>query len=201
MSRIIDINDGQFFDSAIKESIKVLNAGEVFIYPTDTIYGIGCDIYNENALEKIADIKGRKELQPYIILISSFKMLNEFAVVGDAKHIIEKYWPGPLTIILNSKIKLSKYIDNNAGKIAVRMPDNKFCLELVTRYNKPITSTSANIHAKKQGDFNQIVNEFKSQIDLFIYSGEVKSINPSTIVDLTEDKIKVLRKGAIEDFY
>lgn len=187
--------------SAVRESADFLSRGDLFIYPTDTIYGIGSDIYDETALKRIADIKGREKLQPYIILISSFDMLSEFANLSDdEKRLLEKYWPGPLTVILNSKIKLSPYIDNKIGKIAVRMPDNEYCLKLISEYGKPITSTSANLHGKEQGSFDEILQNFNSYVDLFIYSGEVNSFKPSTIIDLTSTHIKLLRKGAIEDF-
>ncbi len=201
MNRIIDIRDTFGFDSAIDESIRILQSGHLFVYPTDTIYGIGSDIYDEGALEKIAKIKGREDFQPYIILVSSFNMLDEFAHTDVlSKEILEKYWPGPLTVILKSKIKLSKYVDNGLGKIAVRMPDNKFCLELISKYKKPITSTSANLHSQPQGSFSQVVDDFKDHIDLFVFNGEAVSYQPSTIIDLTTGKLKVIRKGAIEDF-
>jgi L-threonylcarbamoyladenylate synthase len=126
-------------------------------------------------------------------------MLGELVMVGDKRlERIKQYWPGPLTVILKSKIKVSKYIDNGTGKIAVRMPDNKFCLELITAYGYPVTSTSANIHTKEQGKLIDIYNEFKDKIELFIFDEEVKSFLPSTIIDCTGDDIKLVRSGAIK---
>jgi L-threonylcarbamoyladenylate synthase len=126
-------------------------------------------------------------------------MLHELVVAED-KHleIVKQYWPGPLTVILKSKIKVSGYIDNGNGKIAIRMPDNKFCLDLMNAYGYPITSTSANIHTKQQKKLVDIYNEFKNKIGLFIFAEEVQSFLPSTIIDCSGADVKLVRDGVIK---
>ena len=199
MSKIINLKEELDYNNAIRDSVDVLRKGELLVYPTDTIYGIGSDIYSESSLKKIASLKERATIQPYIILISSFDMLYELAIIED-KHleIAKQYWPGPLTIIFRSKIKVSRYIDNGNGKIAIRMPDNKFCLDLISAYGYPITSTSANIHTKQQGKLVDIYNEFKDKIKLFIFDEEVQSFLPSTIIDCTDVEVKLVREGAVK---
>jgi L-threonylcarbamoyladenylate synthase len=199
MSKVINLNREIDYSNAISDSLEVLKKGGLLIYPTDTIYGIGSDIYNEDSLEKIASLKGRSAIQPYIVLISSFEMLDELVLIED-KHldIVKQYWPGPLTVILKSRIKVSRYIDNGNGNIAIRMPNNKFCLDLITAYSNPITSTSANIHTKGQGKLVDIYNEFESKIELFIFDEEVQSFLPSTIIDCTDNDIKLVRSGIIK---
>jgi L-threonylcarbamoyladenylate synthase len=93
---------------------------------------------------------------------------------------------------------LSKYILGDQNKIAIRMPSNEFCLELIKKYKKPFTSTSANLHSMHQGNFESIRNTFKEDVEVFIYSGEVNSFLTSTLVDLSEGNVKVIREGAIE---
>ena len=199
MSKVINLKSEIDYSNAIKESVEVLKRGELLIYPTDTIYGIGSDIYNESSLKKIALLKERSSIQPYIVLVSSFEMLHELVVAED-KHleIVKQYWPGPLTVILKSKIKVSGYIDNGNGKIAVRMPDNRFCLDLMNAYGYPITSTSANIHTKQQEKIVDIYNEFKNKIELFIFAEEVQSFLPSTIIDCSGTDVKLVRDGVIK---
>jgi len=198
MSRIINLKNETDYSNAVKESIEVLKRGELLIYPTDTIYGIGSDIYNEDSLKRIASLKERSSIQPYIVLVSSFEMLNKLIIIEE-RHLerVKQYWPGPLTVIFKSKVKVSRYIDNGNGKIAIRMPDNKFCLELMNVYGHPITSTSANIHAKQQKKIKDIYNEFKNKIELFIFDEEVKSFLPSTIIDCSSDEINIVRRGVI----
>lgn len=196
--KIIDITGNKNISHAINDTIKCLEKGDIFIYPTDTIYGIGCDIYNRNALEKIMRVKKRNENKQFIILIHSLEMLEKIAIVTDDAHdLINKYWPGSLTLIFHAKNKMEEPVCGEENKIAIRMPDNDFCLELIRQYNNPIISTSANIHSIEQGDFNSIVETFKDEIDLFIFNGEVKSNLPSTIVDVTSGERIILRKGII----
>ena len=199
MSKVVDLTKETNYSNAIKNSIEVLKRGELLVYPTDTIYGIGSNIYDEDALKRIASLKERSSIQPYIVLISSFEMLEELVIIEN-KHleIVKRYWPGPLTVILNSKIKVSKYIDNGNGKIAIRMPNNKFCLDLINAYGYPITSTSANIHTKQQGKLIDMYNEFKDKIELFIFDEEVRSSLPSTIIDCTGVDVKIVRSGVIK---
>jgi L-threonylcarbamoyladenylate synthase len=199
MSRVIDLKREIDYSNAIRDSVEVLKQGGLLVYPTDTIYGIGSDIYNEDSLKKIAFLKERTSIQPYIVLVNSFEMLNELVIVeNNHLELIKEYWPGPLTVILKSKIKVSRYIDNGNCKIAIRMPKNKFCLNLISAYGYPITSTSANIHTKQQGKLTDIYNEFKDKIELFIFDEEVESYLPSTIIDCTDIDVKIIRSGVIK---
>jgi L-threonylcarbamoyladenylate synthase len=196
---IINIQNRENIDVAIEKCIKSLKKDELIIYPTDTIYGIGCDVFCEIALEKIARVKNREKIQPYLILINSFDMLSDFAITNDlSSEIVKKYWPGPLTVLFKPRKLLSKYILGDQNKIAVRMPSNEFCLELIREYKRPITSTSGNLHSIPQGEFNMISDTFKEDVDVFIYDGEVKSSMPSTLVDLSEGDVRVIREGAIK---
>jgi L-threonylcarbamoyladenylate synthase len=199
LMKIIDIQDGKEVDNAIRSSIKILVAGGLIIYPTDTIYGIGCDVYNVAALKKIAEIKRRKDLQPYLIFVNSYEMIEEYAIIQtESLDLLHKHWPGPLTVLFKPRKILSRYILGNVNKIAIRIPDNEFCLKLLNAYGKPITSTSANLHCIPQQDFKKITDLFKDEVDVIIYDGEVNSTQPSTIIDLSEGEMKVLREGKVK---
>jgi L-threonylcarbamoyladenylate synthase len=197
--KIIDITKKENIREAIESAVNSLKNGEIFIYPTDTIYGIGCDSDNKAALEKIFKVKRRCEAKQFIILVNSLEMTERIVFINkSAEEMMHKYWPGPLTLILNSRYKMEFAVSGEENKIAVRMPDNDFCLKLIEEYNKPVVSTSANIHMQEQGDFNSIVKTFGDDINLFIYNGEVESGLPSTIIDVTSEERKIIREGVLK---
>ena len=131
------------------KAITALSNGEIVVYPTDTLYGLGADIYNNDAVKKIFKIKKRPLKIPLSIAVSDYKELEKIAYTNNKiKKLAESFLPGRLTLILHKKSCISDIVNSGLDKIAVRIPDNNFTLELLSNFG-PITATSANIHGLK----------------------------------------------------
>jgi len=184
----------------ITKAIQNLQKGEVIVYPTDTLYALGADIYNIKAVKKIFKIKKRPYSLPLPIAVSNIEMIKEIAKVdANSKKIIKNFLPGPLTLVLIKKKHISKLITSGKNTIAIRIPDNEIALDLISKYG-PLTATSANVHGKKTPYIiNKINMQFKQEkLKTYLDVGKLNG-KPSTIIDLTKNKIKILRKGPITE--
>ncbi len=182
----------------VSAAIKALKEGKVIIYPTDTLYGLGADIYNEAAVRKVFDIKKRPENMPLSIAVYNYEEVKKNAFVNNiAKNLINSFLPGKLTLILRKKTLVSDLITAGLEKVAIRVPDNKIALEILSKFG-PLTSTSANIHGKKTPYIiSDIIMQFKKD-DISVYLDDGKLAGqPSTIVDVSNSKVKIVREGAI----
>ena len=179
----------------IDEALFFLKKGELIVYPTDTIYGIGADIYNKQAVKKVFSVKKRPKVLPLSIAVSSLDQMLDIAYLDTKSSILaEKFLPGQLTLILNKKEKVSDVITSGSKKVAIRFPDDSIALKIIENFG-PITCTSANIHNKNTPNvISKIRMQFKDEIAFYIDRGELIS-SPSTIVDATSDKIKIIREG------
>jgi len=183
------------YKKAIKKAIQILKKGGNIIYPTDTVYGIGADATNKNAVLKISKIKKRKK-QTYSVIFHSIKEIKKYAFVNKKQErIIKKLVPGPYTFLLGAKKRLAVVRKNIIG---IRIPNNKFCVMLAKQFTKPIVSTSANLSGKKEkSNIKKIEQEIKNKVDLIIDGGSCKYKKASTIIDLTDaSNIKIIREGA-----
>ena len=184
-------------NTKISKAIKSLKNGELIIYPTDTQYALGADIFNINAIKKIFFLKKRPFDNPIPIAVGKYEDISRYAF--ETKHvrkICKKFLPGKLTIILYKKDNISNIITSNKNKIAIRIPNNDIALELLNKFG-PLTITSANIHGKKpEGNITNIYSQFKENIGFYV---DYKNLNndPSTIIDLTYEKPIIIRKGNI----
>ena len=178
----------------INSAIKTLNSGNILIYPTDTLYGLGADATNSSAIEKINKLKQRKS--PLSIMVASLKEINNYAVL-DLKIMkqLEKIFPGPFTALLQSKkTNLSHHVRNKSNKIGIRIPDNSFCLNLLKKYKKPIITTSVNVHGEKSLNEAEEIEKKFSKINIYYQNNNLDS-KGSTIIDFTEKPPKLIRKG------
>ncbi len=174
----------------IKKAAAVLKSGGVVIFPTDTVYGIGCRIDNQKAVNRIYKIKSRSNSQPFPVLVSSIKQVESIATLNEsARRLIEKYWPGGLTIILNSK--------EGNQKIGFRMPRSSMVSLLIDLVGKPIIGTSANFHGQPPAASFEKLDPKLIKLADFVIKGKSGGGVESTVVDATVDPIKILRKGAI----
>ena len=184
-------------------ALKTLAGGGIFIYPTETLYGIGCDPFAPGQpAGKISAIKGRPENQPFIVLIPDIRFLEENAIPipPAAAALGSHFWPGPLTLILSvpDSSPLSKIAREQT--LAVRVSSHPFVQALFERRRFPLVSTSANISGADEDaarDPAKIKEIFSSHVDLFISEGYKGHILPSTILDLTCRHPEVVREGAI----
>lgn len=193
------------FDELILKAKTILKKGGVIIYPTDTLYGLGVLASNEEAVKKVKLIKNRIDestsKKPISIIVSDKEMLENYVETNDScNKLISKYLPGKLTLILKSKNKeLSKNL-NSGDTLGIRIPDNNFVLNLVKELGEPITTTSANLAGQStKSTVDEILEDLGENIkliDLAIDQG-VLSGKGSTVVDFTNDEIKVLREGEV----
>ncbi len=192
-------------NNIIQKAIEILKNGGIIIYPTDTCYGIGVDATNKEAIKKLMTLKARNFNKPISIIVKNFKMAQKICEFNSqAKKIFKKYLPGALTLILKKKnniYQLPNILTAGKQKIGIRMPKNKIALELVRKFNKPITTTSANVSNKPECYSKQeILKQFKKnikKIDLIVDIGKLPKIKPSTIIEIINNKVKILRQGPI----
>jgi L-threonylcarbamoyladenylate synthase len=183
-------------ESSVRVAVSILKNGGTIIYPTDTLYGIGADATSDMAKEKVYEIKGRDFTKTLSICVSDIRRAEKFVKVSrEFAKILEKFLPGPLTVIAPQK-KEMKYVSNDK-KIAIRIPDNQFALALLKKFGKPITATSANLSGQSDpSSIERIDAAVREKCDLVIDSGKCKYAMPSTVLDVEERKI--LREGAIK---
>ena len=181
----------------IEKASQIINQGGVVIFPTDTVYGIGCDPYNKASIEKIYKIKSRCITKSVPVLTYSIETAERIAQFDQlAEKIVKKFWPGPLTIILkvtDEKIKKSLNLKN---KIAIRVPDHKCTLELLKKCNY-LVGTSANISGDLPYTNPKECLKKMQDYDVFVDGGMITSNGESTIIEIENEEIKIIREGSL----
>ena len=187
--------------NGIKQAVKKILDGEIIFIPTDTVYGIAANPYNDKAIKKIFSIKKKSLNNSLVLLCSNYKMAKKYAIFNKiADNLKKNFWPGPLTLILKKKsnLKISKKWVSKNNSIGLRIPDHSIPKKIINKCNFPIFCTSANISGKKScRNVNDIVKNFKNKKITIINGGKTKFGIDSTIIDVTKDKINILRKGYI----
>ena len=180
----------------INRIIDAYNQGQIIAYPTDTVYGIGCDPFNKDSISRIYDLKKRNGEKRFPILgFSKHDLENIVEFNSKAHKISEKFWPGQVTLLLPIRKKITKQIESN-GKLAVRVPNNE-CVLSILKQCKIIVGTSANISGEKSIlDFNDCKTKLP-EIDILVDGGIIKNSGESTIVDFVGDGLKIIREGSI----
>ena len=177
-----------------------IRAGEVVVYPTETLYGLGADATNADAIRKIFLMKGRLESSPIPVIVADMEMLRELVEEVNliSERLIKSFWPGPLTIIFDAKKSLPAELTAGTGSIGVRIPDSSVAVELVRAACRPLTATSANLSGKQPpSSMSEILSQLAKKPAMIIDVGELPSSAPSTVVDPRGKKVKILRQGAI----
>ncbi len=180
----------------INKAVKILKEGGVIIYPTDTVYGIGCDIFNKDALERIFTIKNESH-KLLSFVCANLKDIAKYARVSDyAYRTMKHLLPGPYTFILPAAKQVPKKLWSKRKTVGIRVPNHQVCLKLVEELGNPIISTSA---TGKNGqiifDPLEIKDRFSNQVDLMLASGSLSG-DLSSVIDLSEDAPEVIREGA-----
>ena len=179
-------------------TLKTLQQGGVILYPTDTVWGIGCDATDDNAVEKIFKIKQRKESKSLVILVNSLDMLRKYIdeMPNAVVEILQKF-NKPTTIIYNKPRRLAKKVIANDNTVAIRIVQDKFCKELIEKFEKPIVSTSANISSKPTPkSFKEIEPSIFDAVDYVVNLHQNNKTGlPSAIIRITnKDEIEVIRE-------
>jgi L-threonylcarbamoyladenylate synthase len=191
---------GANLGDVLQTSVEVLKAGGIVAYPTETFYGLGVKFDMELSLSRLYHIKKRPKDKAMPIIIGSRSQLSLIAggINEAAESMIERFWPGALTLLLPAKEDISEWITAGTGRVAVRIPGESFALQLARHAGFPLTSTSANPSGLPPARESGAVKEyFQNEIDLIVDGGGTPGGLPSTIVDTDGNSIKIVREGAI----
>lgn len=182
------------------EVAEYIKNGEIIVFPTETVYALGSNGLNEESIKKIYKIKNRNINKPINLIVSSIEMIESITkdITPLEYKIMENFFPGPLTIILKKNNLVPDILTNYGDTVGIRMPDDEIALMLSEYSGLPIAAPSANISNKPSGtNINDIYNDFKDNVSIYIDSGESKISIPSTIVKVENNEIKILREGPI----
>ncbi len=184
----------------LREAVDAIRRGYIVAYPTETFYGLGVDPFNEEAVERLFELKGREKGNPIPLLVPDLETLQaiveEIPPIGE--ELIERFWPGPLTIVFRARPEIPDIVTGGTGKIGVRISSNPVAARLVEYLDAPLTTTSANPSSHKSPTTVEEVRAyFDERIAVIIDGGKLKGQKGSTVVDVTEGEIRVIREGEI----
>jgi len=191
-TEILKIDSNSPEASKIEKAVQVLRQGEIIGIPTETVYGLAVDADNREAVMQLSDIKKRPKDKPFTIQIADLSQLRDYIgnIPPKLKLILQEFWPGPLTIIVNGK----------KGKVGLRIPDNKVALSIIRKANIPLAVTSANISGQISAVLPKTAfDTFSNSVALIIDDGSKPDAVESTILNCTELPFKILRRGSIAD--
>ncbi|GMU86140.1 MAG: threonylcarbamoyl-AMP synthase [Ignavibacteriales bacterium] len=190
----IDVNPAE----GIEQAVRVFYEGGIFIYPTDTIYGIGGNPFNADTMERITQLKRRDEKKHYIMLMGNIETLLRYVDLKTELHMdfLNSLWPNPVSVVL----RLNKNTRNLWGQedAAFRIPNHNFCRKLLNTLNTPLISTSVNRSGEPPlNDYSQIIGGFSENTDLFLYSTGIQLNQGSTLIRLTGTHPELMREGKV----
>ncbi len=181
---------------AVSRAVQVLKAGGIIVYPTDTTYGIGCDLFNKTSIEKVYWLKRMQRQKPLSFICADLKDISKYAQVSNyAYQTMRKLLPGPYTFILPATRLVPKMMITRRKTVGIRVPENEVCLSIVAELGNPIISTSASVQDEDiLSEPAEIERRFGHGVDLVIDAGPLVS-QVSTVVDLVDDNPVVVREG------
>lgn len=181
--------------------IQTLQRGGLVVHPSDTVYGLLCDATNPEAVKKLFEFKQRPAGKAVSVFMSDLEMAKKYVIIDQKTEVrLNEILPGPYTIVLNSKHKLVKSLESEKGTLGIRIPKYPAILELVKKFGKPITATSANLssrppHYSIESYTKQVAHGRSNLVSLVVDGGKLPYNEPSTVVDFTTDELKILRVG------
>ena len=187
-------------DTDISLAVETLSNGGLLAYPTETVYGLGCDPFNEAAFQKLKAIKGREGEKPMLLIASSIDQVKlvSGALTSIALGIAERFWPGPLTIILPPSETLPRYLKGPGGGVAIRVTSSPAASAIAAGFGKPVVSTSANkAGMPPAATIDEVRAVFGDAVNCYIGGDEPLTGQPSTIVDILSGTVRILREGAV----
>lgn len=187
-------------EDSIAQAADILKNGGIVAFPTDTVYGLGAVCTDDSAVRKLFDAKGRDEGKPLSILVSDISEVGLLAseVPEKAKRLMEKYWPGALTVILKKRPEISERISAGKDTIGIRMPDLPAAVQLIRKAGHPLAAPSANTSGKRSSvTADDVKEDLYGKVEMILDGGECPVGFSSTVVDLTGEEPVILREGAV----
>jgi len=183
-------------EEGINQIVKSYKNGKIIAFPTDTVYGIGCDPFNKDSIARVYELKKRNGEKKFPILgLSKIELEKIVEFNSDAEKISKRFWPGQVTLLLPVRKEIANKIENN-GKLAVRVPDNSCILGILNKC-KLIIGTSANISGEKSILDSSELETKLTEVDVLVNGGKIISSGESTIIDFIDDKLKIIREGSV----
>jgi L-threonylcarbamoyladenylate synthase len=198
--RRLVVSEASALPEAIVPAVEVLRAGGVIAYPTETLYGLGADALNPDAVLRVYEIKGRHSRQALPVIVADREMLAQVAsrIPPAAIRLAETFWPGPLTLVLPARRDLPAALLGGGDTIAVRVSGSLLCCELSRMLGRPVTATSANLSGEPDlRTAEEIEQVLGDRVDLILDAGPARGTRPSTVVDCSGEKLRILRVGVI----
>ncbi|MGQ9456638.1 MAG: L-threonylcarbamoyladenylate synthase [Armatimonadota bacterium] len=198
--KILKVNPQNPEPEAIETAAEAIRSGELVIFPTETVYGLACDAINESAIERVFDAKGRDKKHPLPVQIASVTDLSRVAsrIPEIAFKLAERFWPGPLTLVLPKSEHISFKITGSTETIGIRIPDHPVALAILNRVRIPIIATSANITGQNPPiTAQEAIASIGEKVAVVLDAGECKIRVPSTVLDVSVTPPHILRVGAI----
>jgi tRNA threonylcarbamoyl adenosine modification protein (Sua5/YciO/YrdC/YwlC family) len=193
----LSINPENPQERHVKQVVECLRQGGVIIYPTDTTYGLGCDIFNRKGVKKIFQIKQRDNRKPFSFICSDLAEISNYAQVSNfAFKIMKRHLPGPYTFVLDATKIVPDSLSTKQKTVGVRIPDNKICRDIVKLLGHPLVTTSANISGAETPQDPQEIDEAMGRMVEMVVDGGISLAEASTVISLVDDKIEVLREGS-----
>lgn len=185
---------------AFTRAVAALKRGAVIVFPTETLYGLGADAFNKTAVERIVSLKGRNPENPIPVIIADREMLNDVVteVSPVAQKLIERFWPGPLTLVLPAKKNLSEQLLNRDGGIGIRISSHPLAARLARELGHPLTATSANPSGKEPArTVAEAKGYFSDKLEIFLDGGRLEGSKGSTVVEIVENNLRIIREGEV----
>jgi len=184
----------------IQAAAKIVKRGGLVVYPTDTVYGLGCDPFNVRAVARVFKVKGERKEKPLPILASNIKFIEKIAYVNErARKIAERYWPGPLTIVVPKKKALRNIVTCGLAYVGVRIPSHTIAIQLISLCDGLLVGTSANKTGERSPTTAQeATKQLGEQVDIVLDGGPTPLGQESSVVDLTSEKPVMLREGPVK---
>lgn len=181
----------------IGRAVEALRNGGIIVYPTDTVYGLGCDITQRSAIDRVIRIKGRDPKKPMSFVCADLTHISQYANVSDfAYKILKRYLPGPYTFVLPASRETPKILQSKQRTVGIRIPDHPVPLALVAELGEPLLSTSANRSSEETvSDPDDLEARFAHDVDVILECGPLPVL-PSSVISLVDDRVEVLRVGA-----
>jgi L-threonylcarbamoyladenylate synthase len=184
----------------LSRAIASLKSGNVIVFPTETVYGLGAYALNPAAVEKVFQLKGRNPNSPIPVIVADQAMLQGVVekIPPVARTLMEQFWPGPLTLVLPAAPGMPKQLLNRTGGVGVRISSQLIATGLAQSFGRPLTATSANPSGQQAAStIEQAQNYFASDIEIFLDGGKLPSKTGSSVVEVIDDRIKIIRAGEI----
>jgi len=200
MATVLELHLPKLDEQVLEHASAVIRAGGVVVYPTETLYGIGADALNPEAITKVIAVKKERGKKPIGVIAENLQQVSMVAasVSSVARTLIDNLWPGPLTLIFDATPIVPPEVTGDTGTIGVRIPSNSFCLALLRRTGCILTATSANVSGTvPENSMQAIRSSLEGPIDLFIDAGVLTESKPSTVIDVRGSDPVLIREGAV----